>query len=289
MIADIKYALQNLPPDMDLWNYLWDEENTVSPSSLNMFLNCPRQWRYKSLGLPTIETDMTFADFGTEVHSKIADYYKSLSGNGWLTDSGIRERIENYVMRIDNLPRGKNKRKIADELLKFEQWRKKRYPDSSQVPKAVELYFKVPPFHGYIDLVANDFVLDWKTGKNQTTPDYIRQVNAYYYAAMLLEFQPKKGYLMFIETGMKPMVPINIEKVLKEAYIFFQLTNDESFTYPANSTYKCRWCGWRNLCEMEQFHSHEFIASRLMKKRIERLVEVGMIERISRARAIATT
>jgi CRISPR/Cas system-associated exonuclease Cas4 (RecB family) len=272
-----------IPPDLDLWEWLWDEENTVSASSLNMFLRCPRQWRYKSLGFPTIEMDMTAANFGTDVHNAISAFYNSLSGEGWLTPDGIRERAEAYLYKIENRPRGKSMKKIVDELVKFELWRQKRYPFDSQIPKCVEHYFKVPPFHGYIDFAAHDFVLDWKTGSGQVNPDYVRQVNVYFYAGMGLDFEAKKGFLMFIETGMKPMIPINLEKVLKEAWAFFQLTGDSGFSYPPNRTYMCRWCGWRNLCEREEQSSHEFIASRLIRKRIQRLSEVGLFERKAEA------
>ena len=274
----MSFAMQfaDIPPDLDVWAIEWDEENTVSPTSHNMFQRCPFQWKCKTDGLPTVVMDTQYMDFGNAVHGKIAGFYNSLSHESWLTLDGLKERLENYIYKIEKRPRGKSLKKIVEEMIRFETWRQKRYPQDSQIPKAVELYFKTPPFHGYLDFAAHDFVLDWKTGKSNVGEDYIRQVNSYFYACMKLGFEPKKGFLAFVETGMKPMIPINLEKLLREVYAFFQLTSDPNFDYPANPTYLCRWCGWRIICEQRKHYSHEFIASRLISLRIERLIGVGL-------------
>lgn len=279
MISDtVSKAIAEVPPDLDLLNLEWDPENTVSQSSLNMFIRCPRQWKYKDLKLPTISVPSEAAEFGSSVHAKIADYHKSIGDPRWMTEAGILERLENILFTIEKIPKGKNMRKIVSELLKFELWRKRRYPEESMNPTGSELYFKVPPFHGYIDMLAHDFVLDWKTGNSTVSQDYIREVNVYFYAALGLGHPVKKGFLMFLETGMKPMVPINLPKVLKEAYVFFKLTSDPSFSYPPNRTWLCRWCSWRNICEQENKFAHEFVISVILRKRFERLRGVGMLE-----------
>lgn len=272
-----------IPPDLDLWEYLWSEDETVSASALNMFIRCPQQWYYKANEFPTIEVISEAAEFGLSVHGKIADFYKSLSHDSWLTSDNLKERMSAHIMSIEKRPRGKSLKRIAEALVKFEAWRKKRYPSDSQLPKAVELYFKTPPFHGYVDFAAHDFVLDWKTGSGSVTEDYVRQINIYFYACLKLGLEPKKGFLFYVETGMKPMVPINLDKILRETYAFFVLTSSPSFDYPANPTYLCKWCGWRNLCEMEGQYSHEFIISKLIRKKIKRLMEVGLFEREAKA------
>lgn len=275
----MSFAMQfiTVPRDLDVWAIEWDLENTVSPTTHNTFQHCPFQWRCKDLGFPKVTMDTQYMDFGNSVHGQIAAYYKSLSGEGWLTPEGIKERLEAFVYTIEKRPRGKNMKKIVEEMLRFEQWRQKRYPDDPMIPIAIEQYFKTPPFHGYIDFIAHDFVLDWKTGKGQVSEDYIRQVNSYFYASMKLGHEPKKGYLGFVETGMKPMIPINLEKLLKEVWAFFQLTSDPNFHYPRNRGYKCRWCSWRTICERGTKYSHEFLASRLIAKRAQRLAEANII------------
>lgn len=262
-------------PD-NIFEHDWGND-TVSPITLNTFKECPFKFECKTTEAPTIEVDMTYADFGTAVHNAIAAIYKSFSHDSWLTPDGFRERVEAYIYKIQTVPRGKSLKKIVENLCKFEQWRRRRYPSESQLPKAIELVFKVPPFHGIIDFAAHDFILDWKTGQgSHVSEDYITQVNAYFYAGVGLGFSPKKGFLNFVETGMKPMVPINLEKLLKEAFAFFELTSSPSFVYEAIPNSDCRWCEYAAYCQSRQRFSHEFICSVLIQKRISRLRSVGL-------------
>jgi CRISPR/Cas system-associated exonuclease Cas4 (RecB family) len=266
------------PEDFDPFNYAWDADKTVSPSTLGLFKKCPLRFKLKQEGAPTVEVDMTYANFGTEVHGAIAGVYASFSHDDWMTAAWFRERAENFLYKIQNKPRGKDMKKIVDNLCRFEEWRKKRYSSESQIPKAIEQYFKVPPFHGYIDFVAHDFILDWKTGRgNQVSEAYSTQANVYVYGGIGLGYGSKKGFISFVETGMKPMVPINLEKVLKEAWAFFKLTSDPNFDYPACPSSDCRWCEFINICESKRNFAHEFIASILIQKRISRLRGVGLI------------
>lgn len=250
----------------------------LSPSLLNMYKSCPREFFYKAvLGINLEETDWDAANYGSAVHEVLQKSAEAvLAGGEYLSKA---EAIALFKSRMDReIFKSKTDKEtfLKRGLSIFENY----YPHFCETPKsmlyAVEdkfdgISFKDEILNGKIDRIeklsdGTYALYDYKTSspsaKTQyreggTREDYYNQLCCYKYA-----FEKKTGYkvsqvgVIYLENHTKSVTlelsdedMKYIEELVTDTYKNIRELN---FSVPVSIDEKvCSWCGYKDICNLD--------------------------------------
>lgn len=255
------------------------EKFTLSPSTLNSYLACPRAFLYSNvLAIPILDKDSANAYFGSAIHrtlqwalnyAKLNDRYpdKTLVVSAFSKNLAC-EKFDSQQTREDYMNRGV---KCID----------KYYKQLLETPYnrifATEYSFNFVPFNdnflkGFIDRIErNDNgdveVYDYKTGsakaKSQIADGknyehYLNQLRFYKYSYELQNPETKvvKAGLIFVE---EPDSNFYVElteddnKIIKEKIEFvYKNISELNFNPPKLEDRKCEYCDYKHLCKLNK-------------------------------------
>ena len=153
-------------------------ERKFSPSGVNGFYYCPKQWELHHKITVTVPVDNIALEFGAFVHNVIKEYFDLI------TNKPTGEQIEKVFRTVfdENFERNsfshlkERAEKIRDNFIKFEKERLKEW--SVYKPTLVETKLNNETYVTIVDFYSApmETLIDWKTGnKNDITDDDLRQ------------------------------------------------------------------------------------------------------------------
>lgn len=173
-----------------------NEAIRIRPSAIDGFYQCAYQWGKTFLeGVTTIPGAR--AAIGTSIHAGVEAMWKDAMATGKkdtnlskLTDAAMgawKEETHDGVQFDD----GENERTAAIEIINGVEAFVEDIAPFSQIPKAVEEFYKVDIQHplvtelgGTVDYITSDTIADVKTSKRKpSTPNYTTQQSIYKYLA----------------------------------------------------------------------------------------------------------
>jgi len=263
-----------------------EEKRLLSPSQINTYLSCPRQWFYRYI--LEIPEEPQFAQVrGKVVHSVVEEIFQWRPPAGLKYDdliTALREKAlkllkkyweEEEIESIWGNDRFEETKGMIEKFVTLHKWRMdplyEKYKDTSKAwnftkPKFTEFHIKDDELgmHGYIDAVIDrgdgEIVLvDYKTStifKHPVSKEYERQLMMY---ALLYYRQtgifPKYVSLHFLLYGMVSNFPVRSEFLDETKDLIHAVRSKLRFNdiehYPINEEFRfCKWCGfYQVVCE----------------------------------------
>lgn len=249
----------------------------MSPSSLNCYLNCPRDFLYSHLlRIPVSEGDFDKASYGSAIHSTLEWTVTELKEKGSYPDK--TEIINTFIKKL-NKQRLTSKLKREEYQKRGEECLSKYYQSLLETSKerifATEYQFDYIPVENYfikgkIDRIEQNedstFCLyDYKTGspksKSQIADgkDYESYLNQLRFYKFAFETQNKDSKvsqtgLVYVEEHDKNFYPSlnnNDNDIIKEK-IINTYKNIHNLSFPAfePNDKKCRFCSYKQLCKL---------------------------------------
>jgi len=223
----------------------------ISPSSINLFFQCPYRWYLTNLGLEGMVIDDSHLRFGKMIHHMIQQFYLRIS------DEPTEEEIERLAWNIfyecydDTLPqkRGLGKR-IISNFIKFEKNRLREW--KVYKPTLVERRFNLNEYLvGVIDFYCDGIIIDWKTGQyNYMNNDIMRQGGVYKYLLKKAGYRVNKVLFVYLRDNRVVEVPH-----VTDGWIEQEIRNMESMIknkhFPKKSGVHCKYCEYRLRCEFD--------------------------------------
>lgn len=206
----------------------------MSAHRMNLFLQCPYKLYMYLNQYPTGPTERKYIDNGSAVHQYLEDKmrYKEKSPNDYFVE---------FNVPMDMKP-------IFDTCIKnAEQFFK--YIGEGIPERVVHKVFQTPKgrrvdLEARIDLLADDTIFDYKTGKHVDKPEYKLQgmiyifaLNGYYPKAKFVSLQTNDVYEVSAP-------PENYIEKLCDKYI----DTIEENEYPKKASPLCDWCSYKEYC-----------------------------------------
>ena len=249
----------------------------LSPSTLNCYLNCPRQFFYSYvLKIPVFENDWGNANYGSAVHKTLENAVKTLKKTGEYPE--ISDFIKDFHFNLDS------EEFETEELRKTYTTRgenslKSFYPhftetSSERIDKVEYSFSNVPVGEdfvtGKIDRIERNAdgtycLFDYKTGSAKSKSQiadgkdyehYLNQLRFYKYAFETLNHGAKVSLvgLIFPEeyeknfyTELTPKDNEYIESKIKEVY---KKIKSMQFASEKEEEKRCKFCAYRELCKL---------------------------------------
>lgn len=221
--------------------------NLYSPSKINSFLTCPKQYqlkyKFKVRELPTPD----YFRFGSDIHKIIRRYYENIPEN--VSPKEVSLFISQAIKKVSA--------EISDKLLqhirgftKFEECRLSWHVNPK--PVLIEKEIKKPPFHGIIDAMfrkdSESIVVDWKSGYGwnpQLDEKMLIQGNIYRYLT-----HASHVYFIFVRYNKWLEIPKPDEKLVRKIKIAIE--GIESGVNNRVEGWHCRNCGVNIYCNFEK-------------------------------------
>lgn len=228
----------------------------LSPTKINQFRNCAKQYLYEEQAVRTIPTDDTALVFGIAIHSTILSYFLEIS------DDPTPEEIEEVADRnfnespIEIIESNKSRtRKIAENFIEFEQ---KRLQNGDYKPTLIEKRFQsklfpdLPPFVGKTDLYVEGqkLVIDWKTGKGIMNDNWALQGKIYEMFLKKEGYQVERVVFVGLDTGQSLDLPRTTSGWVHQvvAGVVDMIKRDR---FPRCVSPLCNWCPFQLACEFK--------------------------------------
>jgi len=156
-----------------------EKKRKFSPSSINEFYACPKQWRlHRREGIAKLPVETIPMEFGAVGHVAIKEYFETVR------EKPTADQIQKLFTAIfdenlerSGLPVSKERvDKIRDNFIHFEQERLKGW--KVYKPTLVETVLETDIFTTIVDFYSESeqTLIDWKFGnKNDVTDDDLRQ------------------------------------------------------------------------------------------------------------------
>lgn len=255
------------------------ENFILSPSSLNLYLNCPRSFLYSHvLKIPILDKDSGNANYGNAVHSALEWAVKYAKNDLRYPDKNIFiNEFLNFLSneKFDSIEIRENYKQRGIESLS------KYYKQLCETPFEriydTEYLFDYIPFEqnflkGFIDRIEQNkdgtFELyDYKTGSaktksqiadGKTYENYLNQLRFYKLAFEIKNSGSKvtKTGLIFVEESDKNFY-INLtdddNEIIKNKidYVYENVFN-LNFEPPKQEERNCEYCNYRHLCKLNE-------------------------------------
>ena len=224
----------------------------ISPSSLNLYFQCPYRWYLSKKRVEGIWVDDKYARFGRMIHHIIATYFRRLPPN-------INENIiENLAKKCfdecfdDSLSfMRKSAESIINNFISFEKYRLKEWKEYR--PKFVEQTIILNnELKGILDFYGNNIIIDWKTGSySYLTLDLKRQGAIYKYLLEKGGYQVDKVLFVFLRENKILEMP-QVSKGWIESEINKMIRSIKHGIFPKKKSYACNWCEYKLRCQFEE-------------------------------------
>ncbi len=251
----------------------------ISPSSLNQYLACPRQFLYSTvLNIPILDKDTASAHYGSAIHRTLQWAVQHAKENDRYPDYNLLE--EAFIKNL-NLEKFENQT-VRDEykergIKSLKQYYKQLLETPFDRIFATEYSFDYVPFDnkflkGFIDRIEKNSdgtveLYDYKTGsaksKSQIADgkdyeNYLNQLRFYKYAFEEQNPDTKvaRAGLIFIEEPHANFY-INLTEADNEiikgkiGYVYENIQN-LNFEPPREEERKCEFCDYRHLCKLNE-------------------------------------
>ncbi len=255
------------------------EKFTISPSTLNSYLACPRAFLYSNvLAIPILDKDRANARYGSAIHKTLQ----------WVVNyAKTNDRYPDKSLLIANFDKNLSNEEFQDQD-KRDEYRtrglkciEKYYKQMLETPYnriyATEYSFNFVPFEnnflkGFIDRIEkNDDgtveLYDYKTGgaksKSQIADgkdyeNYLNQLRFYKYAYEIQNPNTLvvRAGLIFVEepdsnfyVNLTEEDNLNIKEKIKFAY---KNISELNFNPPKPEDRKCDYCDYKHLCKLNE-------------------------------------
>lgn len=206
----------------------------LSAHRLNMWLQCPYKLYMYLEQYPTGPTDRKYIDNGSAVHKYLEDRMKSIEKNP-------EEYFRDFKVPEEMRPIFNTCIKNSEQFFK--------YIGEGIPEKIVHKIFQTPKgrrvdLEARIDLIADDTIFDYKTGKHVEKPEYkiqgmlyIFALNGYYPKAKFVSLQTNEVYEVSAP-------PENYIEKLCDKYI----DTIESNEFPKKASPLCSYCDLKDYC-----------------------------------------
>lgn len=258
------------------------EKFTISPSTLNKYLECPRAFLYSNvLNIPIYDKDNSNAHFGSAIHRTLQWCVNYAKENGRYPDKQQVISCFDKNLSIEQFDSQETREMFMNRGVKSID---KYYKQMLETPYsriiATEYSFDFIPFEnnflkGFIDRIEknNDGtveVYDYKTGsakpKSQIADgkdyeNYLNQLRFYKYAYEIQNPDTKvsRAGLIFVEEPDSNFYADLVEednKNIKEKIEFvYKNISELNFNPPKLEDRKCDYCDFKHLCKLNDFCS----------------------------------
>lgn len=246
-----------------------------SPSSINTYLNCPRQYLYEYvLGLRAKDGNPDSMSYGSAIHRALEFAVKTaMEKDNYPTETEI---INEFKNELKNLPLSSYEQR---EILQTrgEKALQEYYPQICNTPismlhsveQPVKFEMDGVKFYGIIDRVDKNSdgtytIYDYKTGNAKTSrnvcPDgeyehYYNQIGLYkYYFEKSTGHKVKETTFIFPEDYKKNLTLNLTDEDCQEIENKFRTAISNIKSYKFEPTYKkdaCKYCQYKDFCNME--------------------------------------
>lgn len=221
-------------------------KSKFSPSAINEFYSCPKQWQLHRLGACGIAVNRDFMDLGKLVHEAIKEYFNIIGNKptpqniNRIFTTVFEQHFEQYSLNRLRI----RANRLRDNFILFEIERVKTWKIYS--PTLVEVKLKTENYVTIVDFYSQPHktLIDWKSGnKRDLTDNDLRQ-------GKVMEIVLKKnGYpvekILFV--GLYPNRVFEVPKI-PDGFVDNEknkmLESVHSNYFPKRGLEKgyCRWC-----------------------------------------------
>lgn len=256
------------------------KEFILSPSSLNSYLNCPRNFLYSEImKIPVFEDDVSNAHYGSAIHKTLEQSVRIAKQTGnYPSKEAFIEIFEKNLSEKEINTKEKREELVERGKTRLENFYKHFISTPVENITATEFYIDHVPYKkhfikGFVDRIEKNSlgeyeVYDYKTGgakpKTQIADgkeyeSYLNQLRFYKYAFEKLNpnEKVKKAGLIFVEEPSKNYYIELCEednKIIEEkidfAYKNIDLLN---FNPPEQSEKTCSYCKYKQMCKLNLF------------------------------------
>lgn len=255
------------------------EKFTISPSTLNSYLACPRAFLYSNvLAIPILDKDRANARYGSAIHKTLQWVVNYAKTNDRYPDKSLL--IANFDKNLSNeefQDQDKRDEYRTRGLKCIEKYYKQMFETPYNRIYATEYSFNFVPFEnnflkGFIDRIEkNDDgtveLYDYKTGgaksKSQIADgkdyeNYLNQLRFYKYAYEVQNPNTLvvRAGLIFVEepdsnfyVNLTEEDNLNIKEKIKFAY---KNISELNFNPPKPEDRKCDYCDYKHLCKLNE-------------------------------------
>lgn len=225
---------------------------SISPSDLNQFSNCPYKWKLKKSKALEVEVPNEAMLFGSAIHQCIARFYHVISEHP--TPDDIKEKAEETFSDFELKGVKAKTKKVMDNFVDFEIKRLKTWKQYK--PTLVEkklisnLFPDLPEFRCIVDAYwkLDETGIDWKVSMGNFEGDALRQgkINE---MLLVKNSYPTKRFMFFsLLTGVNNQAPrVTDGWIYKLASGMVESVRLER--YPAIKSGLCAYCEFIINCE----------------------------------------
>lgn len=255
------------------------EKFTISPSTLNSYLACPRAFLYSNvLAVPILDKDSANAHYGSAIHKTLQWAVNYAKTNERYPDiNSVMSCFEKYLSNEKFDDQDKREEYKMRGLKCIEKYYKQMLETSPDRIFATEYSFNFVPFEdnflkGFIDRIEKNAdgtveLYDYKTGsaksKSQIADgknyeNYLNQLRFYKYAYELQnsDTMVARAGLIFVEepdsnfyVNLTQEDNLNIKEKIEFAYKNIAELN---FNPPKLEDRKCEYCDYKHLCKLNE-------------------------------------
>jgi len=225
---------------------------TISPSSLNLYFQCPYRWYLSKQKIDGIWVDDRHARFGSMIHNIIANYFKKLPSrvNESTIENLANKCLEDYFDDSLSYMR-KTANTIISNFISFEKYRLKKW--KTYRPKFIEQRIRLGDYLvGVIDFYGNDTIIDWKTGSYSfLTLDLKRQGGIYKYLVEKSGHKVNNVIFVFLRENKIVELP-EVTKGWVESEVNKMIRSIEAGIFTKKKSHACSWCEYKLRCQFEE-------------------------------------
>ncbi len=251
----------------------------ISPSSLNQYLNCPRQFLYSTvLNIPILDKDTASAHYGTAIHRTLHWAVLYAKENDRYPDYNLFEETFIRNLNSEKFESQEKRDELKERGIKsLKQYYKQMLETPYKRIFATEYSFDYVPFNnnflkGFIDRIEKNSdgsveLYDYKTGSAKSKSQiadgkdyesYLNQLRFYKFAFEQQNPDTKvtRAGLIFVEEPHANFY-INLtdadNEIIKGKIDYtYKNIQELNFEHPREEERKCEFCNYRHLCKLEE-------------------------------------